>query len=307
MARAEAAELNKYQSGGMSLPIVPVLDADIVTDAHRLLNRALGMHQDTPVRCIPAYISFSKDDVCKLDGDWWVTRAPQQRHLLILGQFEHTHHDRLGAAGTEKGKHEHELKQNKGQFAVLLRVANTAMYYVKVRAPAAAFAGTILDGDIVPHSDGRGWNFEAHDMLAADGMPLLLPRSAIDLKLSSIAASIAFDGSCASTVQIRPWVRVGNTKNTLNDGLFAKELRVIDVVAPSRDMGVLHASCRHAPGDGALGGDGDSHRDDPSCNRGGNTNRGACSRSANCGGDDDNSGDSARNRGGDCNSGDDGT
>lgn len=137
---------------------VSVLDADVATDAHRLLNRALGLHADTPRRFVPPHLPLTPDDAADVQAhpdEWTVTRAPADRHLLILGQLEPPHLDRLDAPAAPLRSRPPDDAEDRGDapksaaFSVLLRASDTAMHRVRVIAPAGMFAGTVLDCDAV--------------------------------------------------------------------------------------------------------------------------------------------------------------
>jgi hypothetical protein len=241
----------------MSL-VIPVLDADIRHDAHRLVQRMMGMHPDVPLRAVAPYPHLEAGDVDRIVAtkcaaaavaadappvtgarhEWWVTPAPEQRHLLILGQLEPHHHDRLRWA------HGETTEPPSAAFALFMRVRDGVMSYVRVRAPREMFAGTILDGDLVatPSGEAHGAYFQVHDLLGQDGVPVPpAPRSHVDARMREVAAHMTLSGvGLAPTVHVAAWQHVARGAPCLQAPtrplLFANEYRVIDVTAPTRDM-----------------------------------------------------------------------
>lgn len=234
---------------------IPVLDADIVTDARRLLNRLMGVHPDVPGRPVPAYPIATAADAAAMNtarDAWWVTARPrgEARHLLILGQLEPRHHDRLHWV-TEDG---HGYAPPSAAFAVLLRAADAALMYVRVTAPHDMFAGTVLDGELVDvtaaipgtsTSTRTGTRptraFQVHDAVAMNGL-IVPPMSRADATamLDDVAHCVTLECvGLAPIILVRPWRCLATPTLTLDaasDLLFARDARVLNVTTPTHDM-----------------------------------------------------------------------
>ena len=175
-------------------PCIPVLDDDIRVDAERLVQRARGAHPDAP-----------------LVSDDRVERA----YSLVLGTLERRHWDRLhGFPPHALTHHDADADLNvwhRARFAVLLRHSDARFVRVRVRAPSAYFAGTVLEGtlELLESFLKRPWQFCLVRALIVSGERTRLgPRHASSpstfVKAAKAEAEAEAEAECSRHIQFEP-------------------------------------------------------------------------------------------------------